>query len=423
MLRTRNIFIILILTAFALLSLACVNDSGQGFLTEPTAVPVDSENINFITPAPDAHREELDAILRRSTMLEGVTVGGINVGGMTLSAAKEAVQTELSKIAKTYTVKVTFGETEAAFTGETIPVTDNLDEVLNEAFNLVREDKGFETVSREVEEIKTVGKNFPVAVHFDEASLKGAVETFASAHDVAPVNASVAYDKDTNSVKFTEDIPGTSVDQEALLALLLAANNGETVEVPTVETTAEVTSENVKDKFVLRGTMTTEFKKSINNRKYNICKGAGLITGTILHPGETFSANGTLGKRTKDNGWKVATAYVAGAHEKQYGGGVCQLSSTLFNAAIMADMKIVDRRNHSMKVDYVGYGLDATINSIGNIIDFKFENSSKEDILIIARTDGSSENYKNATTLTMAKAAMRSSSMPHLPSTLSTVLA
>ena len=145
--------------------------------------------------------------------------------------------------------------------------------------------------------------------------------------------------------------------------------------------------------------MTTDYHKSIKNRKFNIFKGAGLITGTVLHPGDVFSANKTLGVRNKANGWKVATAYVAGAHEKQYGGGVCQLSSTLYNAAVMADMKIVERRNHSMPVDYVSRGLDATINSIGNIIDFKFENSSKSDIIIIAYVDN--EDYAKAGKLTM----------------------
>ncbi len=388
------------LTAVLLLcGLACVNDPTRESNVTATAVPVDSDNISFITPSPDLHREELDAILRRSTMLEGVTVGGVNVGGMTVSQARDAVRAQLRSDAKSYAINVTFGDVTVPFSGELIPITDNIDAVVDEAFNIVREDTGFDAVSREVEAIKASGRDFPVSVHFEEAALKGAVETFANEHNVAPVNASVAYDKETNGVKFTEDAPGRSVDTEALLALLLAANNGDTVEAPAVETAAEITSENVKDKFVLRGKMTTDYHKSIKNRKFNIFKGAGLITGTVLHPGDVFSANKTLGVRNKANGWKVATAYVAGAHEKQYGGGVCQLSSTLYNAAVMADMKIVERRNHSMPVDYVSRGLDATINSIGNIIDFKFENSSKSDIIIIAYVDN--EDYAKAGKLTM----------------------
>ena len=390
----------LLLALLAVCSIACSGLFGSSEKTvSETPVPVDAENIHFITPAPDEHREELNAILKRSTMLEGVMVNGVKVGGMTAAEARDAVRAQVKTDAKAYSINVTFGEETVPFSGEMIPITDNLDAVLDEAFNIVREDVGFDAVSREVEAIKTDGRDFPVAVHFEEASLKGAVETFAAEHNIAPVNASVAYDKEANAVKFTDDVPGKSVDSEALLAALLAANNGDTVEAPTVEVPAEITSENVKDKYVLRGKMTTNFSKSIKNRKFNVCKGAGMITGTILHPGDTFSANKTLGVRNKANGWKTANAYVAGGHEKQYGGGVCQLSTTLYNAAVMADMKIVDRRNHSMPVDYIHKGLDATINSIGNIIDFKFQNSSKSDIIIIAYVDN--EDYTKAGYLTM----------------------
>ena len=390
----------LLLTLLAVIGVACTNilDPDNKTITE-TPVPVDSENISFITPAPDAHREELDAILLRSTMLDGVTINGVSVGGMSVSEAREAVRAELNKNTKPYAVNVSFGGETVSFSGETIPVTDNLDAVVDEAFNIVREDNGFEAVSQEVESIRTAGRDFSVSVHFEEASLKGAIEAFAAEHDVAPVNASVAYDKEVNGVAFTDDVPGKSVDKEALFTAMLAANDGDTVEAPIIETAAEVTSENVKDKFVLRGKMTTNFQKSNKNRKFNVCKGAGMITGTVLHPGEVFSANGTLGVRNKANGWKTANAYVAGGHEKQYGGGVCQLSTTLYNAAVMADMKIVDRRNHSMPVDYIPKGLDATINSVGNQIDFKFENSSKSDIIIIAYVDN--DDYTKAGLLTM----------------------
>ena len=107
-----------------------------------------------------------------------------------------------------------------------------------------------------------------------------------------------------------------------------------------------------------------------------------------MKPGDVFSANDTLGKRTRKNGWKNAGAYEGGEVVQQPGGGVCQLSSTLYNAALYADMEIVERRNHSMPVHYVDRGRDATINSIGNIIDFKFRNNTSSDVIIMAYTTG-----------------------------------
>ena len=403
--KKRTLWLLPLLAALLILCLACGSGSdkqtdGDGRNGTANAPEISgTEEIAIVTPEPDPHRDELDAILKRVTMLEGVTINGVDVGGMTVEQAKAAVQPTLQAKQKDLKVEVTFGEHTEMFSGETIAVDSDLDEALDLAFALVRDDTGYDAVSREVERIKSQGMDFPVRLSFDETALQQAVNAFADAHETEPVNASVSYNKEENEIDFTADVPGRTVNREALFSALLDAEGGETLEAPFTELPAEVTLKDIQSKYVLRSSYTTNFSKSINNRKFNIKKGAGLISGTILHPGEVFSANGTLGVRNKENGWKVATAYVAGAHEKQYGGGVCQLSSTLYNAAVLADMKIVDRRNHSMPVDYVSKGRDATINSIGNLIDFKFENSSKSDIIIIAYVDN--DDYKKAGKLTM----------------------
>ena len=95
--------------------------------------------------------------------------------------------------------------------------------------------------------------------------------------------------------------------------------------------------------------------------------------------------------RSTGNGWKMANAYESGAVVPQAGGGVCQLSSTLYNAVVKGDLEIVYRRNHSMPVAYIKEGLDATINSVGNIIDFKFKNNTTSDIVIIGYTTSSNK--------------------------------
>lgn len=404
--KRHLIWLITLLAATLLLCLACTGNnaaanpeqsSGTGDTIDNRLV--ESDEISIVTPEPDLHREELDAILKRATMLDGVTINGVSVGGMTLEEARNAVAPSVDAKKQALSVTVTLGDASETFSSETVSVTDNFNEVLSEAFNLVREDNGFEAVSAEVENIRANGRDFPVTVAFEENALRSAVDVFADANETKPIDAAVGYNKEENKIDFTPDVTGRVVDRDALVEALQNANAGDTVEAPAVETPAAVTLADVEKQYVLRSSYTTSYKKSIKNRKYNIYKGAGMITGTILHPGDTFSANGTLGVRNKANGWKVATAYVAGAHEKQYGGGVCQLSSTLYNAAVLADMEIVDRRNHSMPVDYVSKGRDATINSIGNIIDFKFKNSSKSDIIIISYVDNT--DYSKAGKLTM----------------------
>ena len=85
---------------------------------------------------------------------------------------------------------------------------------------------------------------------------------------------------------------------------------------------------------------------------------------------------------------------MSGTTDLQAGGGVCQLSSTLYNAVVKADLEVVYRRNHSMPVSYISKGLDATINSVGNIIDFKFKNNTGSDLVIFAWTSGKSVCFK-----------------------------
>lgn len=403
--KKKQSILLIPLLMLLLLCLACggTTTDRQGNNNQTGDIPGSdyaADEISIVTPEPDLHRDELNAILMRSTMLDGVSINGVDVSGMTREEAKAAVLPVLEAKKNDLHINVTFGDASEVFSAETVKTQDDLDAVINEAFSIVREDIGFDAVSAEVERIKANGMDFPVRLSFNESALNDAVNAFADAHETAPVDASVSYNKAENVIDYTPDVPGRKVNREALFSALLDAEGGETLEAPAEEIPAEVTLSDIQNKYVLRGTCTTKFSKSIKNRKFNICKGVKLISGTILHPGDTFSANGTLGVRNKTNGWKVATAYVQGAHEKQYGGGVCQLSSTLYNAAVLADMKIVKRQNHSMPVDYVHKGLDATINSIGNPIDFKFQNSSKADVIIIAYVD-KPDDYTKAGVLTM----------------------
>ncbi|MDO4852970.1 MAG: VanW family protein, partial [Clostridia bacterium] len=344
--------------AAILLIVACAEPTEQGSVdpaqaAQPTELPQQVISIVTEPPIDNTKIEEMNTILRRATFLDGVTVCDVPIGGMTIEEATTAVSGAVAEAKSKFTVSVQDGESIVPFSGAELTVNDNLEDVLTEAFNLVREDKGYDKVMAEVAEIKEHGKAYEVDLSFDDAALKNAILAYASEHNTEPVNASVAYDSEQNAIAYTDDVPGKTVDQEAMATALKSASDGDTIEAPMIETPAEITRDNVKEKFVLRGRKTTSYADSDKNRKYNVKKGAEMISGTLMHPGDVFSANGTLGTRTIANGWKKAGAYEAGTVVKQAGGGVCQLSSTLYNAAVMADLEIVDRRNHSMKVSYI----------------------------------------------------------------------
>lgn len=140
----------------------------------------------------------------------------------------------------------------------------------------------------------------------------------------------------------------------------------------------------------LLSSFSTSFASSNYNRSTNICLAASKISGTVLMPGETFSFNQVVGKRTKEAGFKEAPAYLNGEVIQDYGGGICQVSSTLYNAVLYANLEITERTNHGYKPSYVKPGLDATVSWGGP--DFKFTNNRNYPIRIIC--DSSGKNIK-----------------------------
>lgn len=128
----------------------------------------------------------------------------------------------------------------------------------------------------------------------------------------------------------------------------------------------------------------TSFTSSNSNRSTNIRLCSEKINGTVLMPGETFSFNQVVGKRTPEAGFKPATAYSGGKVVQEYGGGICQVSSTLYNAVLYANLEITERTNHGYKPSYVDPGLDATVSWGGP--DFKFTNNRDYPIRIVCDT-------------------------------------
>ncbi|MDR2670693.1 MAG: VanW family protein, partial [Oscillospiraceae bacterium] len=135
-------------------------------------------------------------------------------------------------------------------------------------------------------------------------------------------------------------------------------------------------------------TFTTYLNAGNTPRVTNIRLAASMINGSILMPGDECSYNKTVGQRTTDRGFKQAGAYVQGKLVDEVGGGICQMSTTLYIAAVRANLKIVERTNHSMTVDYVPVGHDATVN--WGTLDLRFQNDRDYPIKILAEQSGSS---------------------------------
>ncbi len=158
--------------------------------------------------------------------------------------------------------------------------------------------------------------------------------------------------------------------------------------IPAVITYPKITAKALEDKYVnkIMASFTTSFAGSSQGRCTNIRLAASKIDGYVLNPGERFSYNRVVGPRTEAAGFKMAHVYVGNQVVDGIGGGICQVSSALYNAVVMADLKTVSRTNHSIPVNYVPMGRDATV-SYGTI-DYVFENNKSYPVIIKATVEG-----------------------------------
>jgi len=346
----------------------------------------------------EQEKQEFEAIVRSDKFLEGITVNGVAIGGMTTDEAKTALAPVIQSLTAQRQLQLVYDNKLFPLDLSNMPNTVNTDAVLKEAFDLAKTAIDYTSLMAVVEDTRTNGHELTLSVSYDLSSLNTAVAQIASQIDIPAQEAQVTgVDKETHKLTFKNEVVGYVVDQPALINLIADAvktNNKNPITIPIIVTQPTLTAAMLQGQFVLRASATTDFSTSTSERKYNVRKGAGLINGTVLKPGDVFSTNDTLGVRSTGNGWKMANAYESGAVVPQAGGGVCQLSSTLYNAVVKGDLEIVYRRNHSMPVAYIKEGLDATINSVGNIIDFQFKNNTSSDIVIIGYTSGNKLTFE-----------------------------
>lgn len=200
-----------------------------------------------------------------------------------------------------------------------------------------------------------------------------------------PVNASLDA---ANNYAVTESITGISLDAEQAQQAYDAAGEGTDVVIPLTVTEPAITTESMNANLFkdVLGTYQSTVTGT-GGKIQNISLAAGMCDGIVLLPGETFSYNGIIGDTTEERGFQLANAYSDGEVIQEPGGGVCQVSSTIFSALLQTDLEVVQRQNHSMIVTYVPYGMDATVSWTQP--DFQFKNNHSYPIRLSVEFDGS----------------------------------
>ena len=238
---------------------------------------------------------------------------------------------------------------------------------------------------KDQKDLQHSGKTFPLSWQTNEDTVRTYVENNCTKYDKKAQNASLT--RENGAFNFVAGTEGLELNVDSAVRTISdylenswTSDNTEVLNLETQVTEPEGSAEelaNIKD---LLGSFTTSFSTSGSNRCKNVSSGASHINGTVLYPGEEFSAYETVSPFTEANGYAMAGSYLNGEVVDSMGGGICQVSTTLYNAVLRAELNVTERSPHSMTVHYVDLSEDAAI--AGTYKDFKFVNSTEYPIYI-----------------------------------------
>lgn len=322
------------------------------------------------------------------TIEKGVFIGSIDVGGMTSIEAKTAVNDYVNSIKDTtFTLSGSGGTIES--TAQEMGVSADTDAAVEEAM-AVGHSGSLITRYKEVTDLKSDNISINMHLSVDKQETAQMLSENAGKISIAAVDNSL--ERTANGFEFVAGTAGEEVDVVnsvyAINEFLSNEWDGSNNEITLVTTVIEPRGkkEDFDQMTDVLGSFSTDFSSSAAGRAQNVKNGCSKINGTLLYPGEEFSVYKTVSPFSEENGYKLAGSYANGTTVETFGGGICQVSTTLYNAVIRAELEVVMRYNHSMIVGYVPPSADAAI--AGEYKDFRFKNNYDTPIYIEGYCDG-----------------------------------
>ena len=338
-----------------------------------------------------------------SLFCPGVYVDGISLGGMTPEQALNSVNSQIQQRHDAWKVQLTYEgmqvtEINSDVLGFNVDPTQVLYQAWQQGHTGDREQR-YADMLRLEQEPYSVSTAMPEgntgAIDTRLAQIKAAIDTPAVNSELIGYDPSLIY-----PFEFSDAAYGRSLDTEPIkeqLYRMAATMESGTIELVPERLEPTTTKADLMQHYKLRSDIYTPIDKhSPENRNKNIARAFELINGYRLEPGKTFSFNNVVGERTEARGFYEAVEYVSDEHVKGIGGGVCQASTTLYQAAVCAGLQILKREPHSDSVSYTDYGKDATVYWFkgGKKIDFSFKNNTDGDIYILAMVQPDPSNKK-----------------------------
>lgn len=320
-----------------------------------------------------------------TTIYKGVFIDQVNVSGMTKEQAKAAVEDFINEL-RSKNIAISVGDYVVHKSLGELGYTGDVNEEVTQALKLGRAGNLVKRY-KDIKDIEEGSVTIPLKFSYDKEKIKDMIANDVSKFNTKPINASVA--KENGKLVYTNHVVGSKVNVDETVNLITAKldewdRNEISLQAKQEEDQPVYTRDIVEKCNTLLGSFTTEYASSAQGRAANLANGARLINNLVLYPGDIFSAYDILTPFTEANGYYVAGAYLNGEVIDSVGGGACQVTTTLYNAVLMAELEVVQRQPHSMTISYVDLSRDAAI--AGTYKNFRFKNNTDVPILIEAYT-------------------------------------
>lgn len=330
--------------------------------------------------------ESLNTGIHRGVRVEDVDVSNLS---------KDEALKEVSKITEerinNKKINFSYGDRDLPIALKDFGYSLNLEDAVNEAYNIGRS-KGLFSNYLDIVSSFIFKKNIIADSSFDEGKKDAVLTNLAREIHKKPLDALPIFNED-GTITIAKSKKGRYLDlNEAKGLLNTDMLNEEKIELPVYDTEPKIQSDYYQGIDKVLGDFSTDYSSSIKNRKENIKIASEKFNNMKLNPADEISFNDIVGEISEATGFKNATVIVGGEYETGIGGGICQVSTTLYNSLILSDLEIVERHNHSRPINYVDLGTDAAV--ARGYKDLKFKNNTNNPIIILAEADGQKLDFK-----------------------------
>ena len=323
-----------------------------------------------------------DSISSKSTFYPNTFINGVDVSGMTKAEANNVLAESLISNKDNINITLKAKDKTWNITGEDLCYVGNFNSTLDEVMQYGHEGNIFEK-KKLSNKIKKEGLKVNVPIEDVYDGFNNKIENIINELEVAPQTSKVEFNPESeNMFNILPAQNGLIVNRDELKKMLSFALNEKKfdIEIPIVEVLPQENLQSLQNQISLRSSFSTDYSKSTNDRKYNIKRALSKFNGMIIEPDKEVSFNSVTGARTKDNGYKNAKIIIGGKYVDGIGGGVCQASTTLYNALILADIDILQVNHHTLPASYVPLSFDAMVSE--GYADLVFKNTLETPIFI-----------------------------------------